>query len=209
MAKKYAKRGRPPGTSGRAAVLSAQQVRHVFRVARSRGRHAERAEAALAVSMGLGLRAKELAGLRWADVYDEDGRVRKVVHLKAAYTKGGRTRDVFASSPALRRVLERYRATRAAASARALQTALFASQKGGPMTACSMARFLKSLYREAGVAGASSHSGRRTLITRLAERGVDLKAIAEIAGHASIRTTATYVEANPTRLARILQEVAW
>ena len=61
----------------------------------------------------------------------------------------------------------------------------------------------------AGIAGASSHSGRRTLITRLAERGVDLKAIAQIAGHTSIRTTAMYVEANPTRLAHILQDVTW
>jgi len=77
------------------------------------------------------------------------------------------------------------------------------------MTPASMARFLKALYREAGVSGASSHSGRRTLITRLAERGVDLKAIAEIAGHSSIRTTAVYVEANPRRLARILQDVTW
>ena len=68
-------------------------------------------------------------------------------------------------------------------------------------------RELQSL--EAGIAGASSHSGRRTLITRLAERGIDLKAIAEIAGHTSIRTTAMYVEANPRRLARILQDVTW
>jgi len=43
----------------------------------------------------------------------------------------------------------------------------------------------------------------------LAERGVDLKAIAEIAGHTSIRTTAMYVESNPQRLARILQDVTW
>ena len=83
------RRGRPPGTTGRAAVLSPNQIRHAFRVARTRGRHAARAEAALAMSLGLGLRAKELAGLRWADVYDEAGKVRPVVHLKAGYTKGG------------------------------------------------------------------------------------------------------------------------
>jgi integrase/recombinase XerD len=52
------------------------------------------------------------------------------------------------------------------------------------------------------------HSGRRTLITRLG-RARDLKAIAEIAGHSSIRTTAVYVETNPRRLARILQDVTW
>jgi hypothetical protein len=44
-------------------------------------------------------------------------------------------------------------------------------------------------------AGASSQSGPRTLIMRLAERGIDLKSIAQIAGHTSIRTTAMYVEA--------------
>ena len=207
--RKARKRGRPPGTSGRAAVLSQSQVRHAMRVARSRGRHAARAEAALAMSVGLGLRAKELAGLRWADVYAEDGRVRAIVHLRAAYTKGGRTRDVFASSPALRRVLARYGEARWLMSASRSDAPLFASQKGGAMTAGSMARFLKALYAEAGIAGASSHSGRRTLITRLAEKGIDLKSIAEIAGHTSIRTTAMYVEANPKRLARILQDVTF
>ena len=161
------------------------------------------------MSLGLGLRAKELAALKWADVYDDAGRVRPVLHLRAAYTKGGKTRDVFASSPALRRVLEKYGEGRWLLGAAASQASMFASQKGGPMTAASMARFLKAVYAEAGLARASSHSGRRTLITRLAERGVDLKAIAEIAGHASIRTTATYVESNPRRLSRILQDVTW
>jgi hypothetical protein len=61
------------------------------------------------MTIGLGLRrAKEPAGFTWADVYETDGRVRKVVHLKVEYTKGGQTRDVFMSSPALRRMLERY-----------------------------------------------------------------------------------------------------
>ena len=197
------------GTSGRAAVLARSQVRQVFRIARARGRLAARAEAVFALSIGLGLRAKELASLKWADVYEADGSVRAVVHLKAAYTKGARTRDVFLSSPALRRVLERYGEKRWLLSARASQAPLFPSQKGGHLTACSMARFLNYLYREAGVASATSHSGRRTLITRLAERGVDLKAIAQIAGHSTIRTTAMYVEANPVRLAKILQDVTF
>jgi site-specific recombinase XerD len=67
-----------------------------------------------------------------------------------------------------------------------------------------MARFIGALYREA-----ASRGPRRTLITRLAERGIDLNAIAELAGHASIRTTAVYVEANPARLTKILQDVRW
>lgn len=203
------RRGRPAGSTGRAAVLTKAQVRHVLRIAGSRSRHASRAEAALALSIGLGLRAKELAALKWSDVYEADGSVRGVLHLKAAYTKGAKTRDVFVSSPVVRRALQRYAESDWLGSARKSQSALFRSQKGGPMTAGSMARFFKALYSEAGIANATSHSGRRTLITNLAERGVDLKAIAEIAGHATIRTTAMYVEANPKRLARILQDVSW
>ena len=47
------------------------------------------------------------------------------MHLKAAYTKGGRTRDVFVSSPALRRVLEKYGERHWLLSAGASQAALF------------------------------------------------------------------------------------
>ena len=60
----------------------------------------------------------------------------------------------FISSPALRRVLERYGERDWLGSARASQASLLASQKGGPITAGSMARFLKALYAEAGIAGA-------------------------------------------------------
>jgi integrase/recombinase XerD len=200
------KRGRPRGTTGKAAVLTAGQVRSVLRVARARGRHADRTSVAFAMSVGLGLRAKELASLRWSDAFEESGAVRDVLHLKAAYTKGARTRDVYLSSPRVRRLLGEYHAR---CRPWDLGAPLFGSQKGGHMTPASMARFLKALYREAGLPGASSHSGRRTLITRLAERGVDLKAISVIAGHASVRTTAMYVEDNPARLSRILQDVSW
>jgi hypothetical protein len=45
----------------------------------------------------------------------------------------------------------------------ATQAPLFANQRGGAMTAYSMAHFLKELYAEAGITipEASSHSGRR------------------------------------------------
>ncbi len=77
------------------------------------------------------------------------------------------------------------------------------------MTAGSMARFLKHVYREAGIPNASSHTGRRTFITSLAERGIDLKSISILAGHASIKTTAQYVEASPVKLSRILADGSW
>jgi integrase/recombinase XerD len=48
---------------------------------------------------------------------------------------------------------------------------------------------------------------RRTFATRLIERGVDIKAVSRLMGHANISMTAQYVEDNPVRLKRIAEEL--
>jgi len=166
-----------------------------------------KAEIALCLSLYLGLRAKEIASLRSGDVYNEHGDVRQVLHLRAAYTKGAKTRNVFLAAPKLRQHLADF--GRATGIDKRPQAPLCRSQKGGTFRAGSMARFLKKLYTEAGLTEASSHTGRRTFITSLAERGIDLKAIAILAGHSNIRTTALYVDASPLKLSRILSDVSW
>lgn len=201
------KRGRPAGLTGPAPILRPDEIKWVLRLLKSRPKFSARAEVAFHLSFYLGLRAKEIAALRWGDVFGDDGKIRDVLHLKAAYTKGAKTRDVFLSSPRLRHVVSRF--AQNYPDGRKPDAALFRSQKGGHLTAASMARFLKQLYVEAGIPRASSHSGRRTFITSLAERGIDLKAISVLAGHSNIRTTAMYVDNNPLRLARILEEVSW
>jgi len=44
--------------------------------------------------------------------------------------------------------------------------------------------------------GATSHSGRRTFITRLANKGVGVRLLASLAGHRSITTTQRYIDVN-------------
>ena len=67
----------------------------------------------------------------------------------------------------------------------------------------SLQKWFRILYDKAGIINASSHSGRRTFITRLIEQGADIKAVSRLAGHASIVTTAIYVEDNPDRLKKL------
>ncbi len=54
------------------------------------------------------------------------------------------------------------------------------------------------LYQDLGFSGASSHSGRRTFITRIAkkivEAGGSLRDVQELAGHASLATTQRYIQ---------------
>ena len=62
-------------------------------------------------------------------------------------------------------------------------------------------------YKSAGFKDASSHSGRRSLITNLAYAGIDLNSIRQIAGHSSIATTQRYIDDNPYKIADILRAI--
>jgi integrase/recombinase XerD len=54
---------------------------------------------------------------------------------------------------------------------------------------------------------ASSHSGRRTFISRLASKGVGVRVLAELAGHSSIATTQRYIDVNAEQLANAVELV--
>ena len=64
-----------------------------------------------------------------------------------------------------------------------------------------LSQLIKRLYERSGIKGASSHSGRRSFITNLANKGVNVRVIAELASHKSIQTTQRYIEASETTLA--------
>ena len=55
---------------------------------------------------------------------------------------------------------------------------------------------LQRLYVRAGITGGTSHSGRRTWLTTLSQKGVSVFMLADMAGHAYIQTTQRYVTVN-------------
>ena len=52
------------------------------------------------------------------------------------------------------------------------------------------------LYDAAGLDRATSHSGRRTFITTLAHKGINVRVLAALAGHSSIAVTQRYIDLN-------------
>jgi integrase/recombinase XerD len=78
----------------------------------------------------------------------------------------------------------------------------FASQKSikSGFGANSLAQAFALLYEGAGVEGASSHSGRRTFLTNLANKGTAIHILKTLAGHRSISTTAAYLYSSPSQL---------
>ena len=58
------------------------------------------------------------------------------------------------------------------------------------------AQHFLTMYRGADIDGASSHSGRRTFITSLANKGVGVRVLMSLAGHQSMSTTQSYIDVN-------------
>ena len=78
----------------------------------------------------------------------------------------------------------------------------FSSQKSVKtgFSANSLAQTFALLYEGAGIEGASSHSGRRSFLTALANKGTAIHILKTLAGHRSIATTAAYLYSSPTQL---------
>ena len=79
---------------------------------------------------------------------------------------------------------------------------LFSTQKNSHFTANTATQHLQRLYARAGIVGATSHSGRRTWLTELSSKGVGVRVLAEMAGHASIQTTQRYIDVNDEQMRR-------
>ena len=188
------------GTMAQASTLSDAQIKRAVRFCQTR-RYVTRDTTILLLSLHTGLRAKEIASLCIGDVYDEEGIPRTQFTLSKSQTKGSRTRVVFVNRQ-LTQQLATYKAWRNSTDAVA---PLFASQKGGGFSANTMCQLFLNIYKACGLSDASSHSGRRTFITRLANAGVGVRVLAELAGHSSIAVTQRYIDVNDAQLASAVE----
>jgi len=72
------------------------------------------------------------------------------------------------------------------------------SERGGAMRPISVVMWFGTAYEAPGLHGCSSHSGRRTFITRAArsvhKAGGSLRDVQLLAGHRSIQTTQRYID---------------
>ena len=183
-----------------AQTLNEAQLRRVIKYTRSR-RHPVRDETIILTSFYAGLRAKEIAALTVGNVFDEEGNVRSQFILSAAQSKGGQTRTVYLNQRFRKALLEYSACIRITDP----QRPLFESQKGGHFSANTMCQLFLDIYKAVGLKDASSHSGRRTYITRLANKGVGVRLLAELAGHSHISTTQRYIDVNSEQLSEAVE----
>jgi len=139
-----------------------------------------------------GMRVGEIASLSVGDVTNADGTIKAEVRLTAEQTKGRQPRTVFLPQK-LRDELAAYMALRTDAKT---EHPLFITAGRKRFSANVMAQHFHYLFKRAGVAGASSHSMRRSFITNLATKGIGVRVLASLAGHRSIAVTQRYIDVN-------------
>ena len=183
-----------------ALTLTDAQLKRALRYCATR-KHTQRDKTILLLAMNTGLRAKEVAALRFGDVFDEERKPRTQFTLSKSQTKGARTRTVFVNKQLAQALTEYQHYTRCVDAA----APLFRSQKGGHFSANTMCQLFLNIFHACGLKGASSHSPRRTFITRLANKGIGVRVLAELAGHSSIAVTQRYIDVNDEQMANAVE----
>lgn len=175
-----------------AKVLAPGEVRRLQARA-SRGRHAIRNRVMVMLSFKAGLRACEIAGLDWNMILTPRRLVGPVLMIGDAIAKNGRGRRL-PVHPELRSTLAKLHSQQG----KPRSGPVIRSQRGGYMTPRSVVNWFARTYGELGLDGCSSHSGRRTFITRtarlLSKAGGSLRDVQILVGHRDLATTQLYID---------------
>jgi integrase len=173
-----------------AKILHDQQINDLL-VFASATRNSLRNKLMVLLSVKAGLRAGEIAGLTWDMVLGPSGEVSQAIELHDRVAKKNSGRRI-PLHPTLQSTL----------TAWCLLTGgngpVIQSERGHAMTPAGVINWFAFAYRAVGLTGCSSHSGRRTFITRAVrlvhKAGGSLRDVQLLAGHRSIQTTQRYID---------------
>jgi integrase len=183
-----------------AKVLTDDHVANLLFFA-EHSRYPDRNRLIVLLSVKAGLRAAEIAKLTWQMVLDPSGQVANTIELQdcAAKKRAGRTIPMHRE---LQTALRDWRTSQSPVGA------VIKSERGGPMQPLSIVNWFASAYQMLGLDGCSSHSGRRTFITRAAravhKAGGSLRDVQLLAGHRSIQTTQRYIDGDTDAQRRLV-----
>ena len=188
-----------------AKVFSPKNLQQLLAAA-SHGNFPERDRLIVLLAVRAGLRACEIARLTWGMVLDADGQVATALDVRTAIAKRGSGRRI-PMHRKLRRAIADLKATLPTERVKA-DAVIICSLQGGAMRANSIVNWFVAKCKVAGLEGCSSHSGRRTFITRAARRAhwarASLRDVQLLAGHRSLLTTQGYIDGDSDAQRRLI-----
>ena len=187
-----------------AKILTEAQVSLAL-VTIERHRYPIRDKVIFLLSFRAGLRAKEIARLTCEMVTDPEGALANEIDLTNEASKGSSGRRIALNSQLRQALLDLFATYDGRQEPNA---AVVRSERGGAMAPHSVVEWFGDLYKTLGFDGCSSHSGRRTFITRAAKKihaaGGSLRDVQSLAGHKYLNTTQKYIEGDSEAQRRVV-----
>ena len=179
-----------------AKILSKNQVEAMVQYLGTR-RNGLRNQVILMLSVKAGLRAKEIANLKWSMILTAEGLVGDAIHLTDSASKG-RSGRIVPLNRHLKMLLNDLHKARIYLGE--VSEFIVTSERSKRVSAQTIVNMFQGWYRDLGFHGCSSHSGRRTFITNAARKistvGGSLRDVQDLAGHATLQTTQRYIDSS-------------
>lgn len=185
-----------------AKILNRQQIDALLHHVGKR-RNGLRNQVIVLLSVRAGLRAKEIASLKWNMIVGADGEVGDYIHLTDEASKGWSGRVIPINKQLKASLVELHGLDRGEWVIR--------TERSDRTSAQAIVNLFQRWYRDLGLIGCSSHSGRRTFITNAARKistvGGSLRDVQHLAGHSSLQTTQRYIEGDSEARKRVVELV--
>ena len=192
------------GLGKQAKTLNKAQIEMISTYLRSK-RNGLRNQTIFLLSVRAGLRAKEIAGLTWEMVLTPSGEISECIHLTNSASKGKSGGRIIPMHDSIRSNLE------ALIDQLVPEGAVIKSERSKSVALQMIVNLFRGWYSDLGLAGCSSHSGRRTFLTMAAQKislaGGSLRDIQSLAGHKSLQTTQRYIEANEEAQKQVIRSL--
>ena len=178
-------------------VLTEKQIETLLAYVTSR-RNGVRNRVILHLSVKAGLRAKEIACLKWAMLLNADGVVGDAIHLTNIASKGASGRVIPLNKALKESLLNLWQLETDRSDFDRHESHVIRSERSPRTSAQAVVNMFQRWYRDLNFVGCSSHSGRRTFITNTARKislvGGSLRDVQSLAGHSNLQTTQRYID---------------
>ena len=182
-----------PGLSKQAKILSPKLISTALSYLNNT-RHPVRNKLIFLFSIKGGMRAKEIAHITYSMVMNADGDLLDHINLHNSAAKGESGRVI----PMAQDLREQLATHMQSSKHTEPHHRIIQTERSDQVSAQTIVNMFSAWYKELGFEGCSSHSGRRTFITRGAKKissvGGSLRDIQYLAGHTSLATTQKYIE---------------
>lgn len=174
-------------------------------------RHGLRDQTIFLLSIKAGLRAKEIAHLKWSMVLGSDGTISDAIHLTDVASKGKGGRIIPLNKQLRSSLIQLFEQEQRRFGFSCEMSYVITTERSDRTSAQAVVNMFGQWYADLGLIGCSSHSGRRTFITNAAKKittvGGSLRDVQALAGHSSLAVTQRYIEGDAEARRKIVELV--